>query len=84
MPQPLLPQAGGELAHQARLADAGLAGHEHDLAPPAGDPGRRLPQRVELAVPPEQHRADDRFVERRAHHRHLPTKWGQRITIGRR
>ena len=67
-------RAGGELAHEPRLADPGLADEGHQLHPPrVAHPRQRGLQRGELALAPRQRRhvgvARAGRVEQRLHRR---------------
>ena len=66
--------APGRLADQPRLADAGLAGHQHSAAPAAGRPRQGSLDLPGLVFPRYQHRAQ-----------HLPhaTSIGRRAAVSR-
>ena len=44
----------GELEHETRLADAGLADHGHDLAPSGAGSLQRSAQLLELGAPADE------------------------------
>ena len=59
------PQGAGERAHEARLADAGLAGDEHDRSRSPGGAVERGVEQPQLAVAFEQARRHDHIVPAR-------------------